>query len=470
MSESRIPKIAKYELTQRVGQRLLGPVFKGRHVQLSMDVGLQVLAPELMKKFPAMQERFLADARAAGRVEHPNVARVIDCGVDNQLHFVATQWAAGETLSERLQGEGSMEPLAALEMARDVAKGLAAAQLEGLYHRDLRPEKIVLNAGQPAKVQEIGVTPLSEPEVDAAVAAGGPRPTAHYTAPEICVDPSKFDHRADIYSLGAVLFHALAGVRPFEGTSAFDLMRKITDQPPVDLKKEKPFLTEGVVNLVLRMMAKEPGKRFATYAALGEALEAQLKVLADGPGLVDATWKTDSGAIAGGGAAGSAEAGSSGDAAGDLPAAQDLTEAGGGGAPADGTAPGGRRKGATTKQNPTGTRRGATTKKADMVTGTRRQTGAISGTGRQGAVRTGTNRQEPVAAAASNKMPLLIVGGVVLLAVIGAVLAVVLMDNGGKPPPKISGPEDPVPGGGPNPPPVNLPPPVVVDDAKEKQY
>lgn len=418
MSEARIPKIAKYELTQRVGQSLLGPVFKGRHVQLSMDVTLKVLAPELMKKFPAMQERFLADARAAGRVEHPCVARVIDCGVDNQLYFVASQWAAGDTLATRLQAEGSLPPAQVVEMARDIAKGLAAAQLDGLLHRDVRPEKIILQTGQPAKLQEIGISPLNEQEIEAAVAAGGPRPTVHYTAPEVCIDPTKFDHRSDMYSLGAVMYQALAGSLPFEGASAFELMRKIVDQRPPDLRKENASLPPTVVTLVNRMMAKEPGERFSTYAALVEALEAEL---AGTPGANAPAADADNGS----GMLGAIEP---------LPEPGTVDGAGGSDLPAG--VPGGKRKGQTTKQMPMTTRKG-TTKSTGPVSGTGRR-GGVSGTNRQGAVRTGTGRHDEVAAAGSNKTTILLIAGLAIVVVLGAVAAVILMDSGKPvPPPKI---------------------------------
>ncbi|MGH7142994.1 MAG: serine/threonine protein kinase [Planctomycetota bacterium] len=421
MSETRIPKIAKYELTQRAGATPRGPLFRGRHTQLNMDVAVQVLAPDLVRKSPESGTQFLSDARAAGRVEHQALSRVIDCGLDNQLYFIATQWPAGEPLPRVIEREGSLDADRAIALIRDLAGALNAAWREGLLHRELRPDCIVTGTeGRPAQLTEIGMTPLSDALQEIAVAAGATRLTAHFRAPELCIDPTRASCQSDMYSLGAILFTLLAGVRPFEGTSNFDLMRKIVDQPPLDLKQEKPALSAPVVALVNRLLIKDPAGGFKTYDALIEACEAcrsgapasaALELLGPPQPLSSSAAQPDDRS----------------DGAGSGGEASELADSGS--APAPGASATKRK---TTKTSPTVGRR--TTGKKPGIGTTTRRTGSISGTGRTPAVRTGTGRQEPAAATPTKRNVVMIVASVIALAVIGAVATVVLMSHGGKSP------------------------------------
>ena len=258
----------RYELGPVLGQGGMARVHKGVDRQLDRRVAIKVLAPPFDRD-DEFVERFRREARAAAGLSHPNIVAVFDSGSDDGTHFIVTELVEGETLADRLR-DGPMPPADAVAVGVDVAHALAAAHALGLIHRDIKPGNVMLLPDGRVKVVDFGIARAagSDTLTHTGVVLGS---TAYLSPEQAAGQP--VDERADLYSLGCVLYEMLTGRVPFRADTPIATMYRHVNEdapPPSTIAPVQPELED----VVLRCLEKDPKRRFASAPELEAALLA----------------------------------------------------------------------------------------------------------------------------------------------------------------------------------------------------
>lgn len=277
-------RLGPYEILGLVGAGGMGEVYRARHARLGWEVAIKVLPPALANH-PERLRRFEQEARATGALNHPNILVVHDFDSQEGVFYLVSELLEGETLREKLAGPG-LAPRRALGYAVQIARGLAAAHAKGITHRDLKPENIFVTRDGTVKILDFGLAKLASPqltpsEIDNAPTAppqtepGVVMGTAGYMSPEQ-VRGQPADHRADLFSLGAVLYEMLSGRRAFRGGSAVETMNAILKEAPPELPVNLPGVSNRAMldRTVRRLMEKDPQDRLESARDLAFALES----------------------------------------------------------------------------------------------------------------------------------------------------------------------------------------------------
>jgi serine/threonine protein kinase len=266
--------VGGHRLLKRIGRGGMGEVYKALQLNMDRVVALKILTPRLAKdeKYIA---RFRREARAAGRLNHPNLVLVYDVGEDAGKHYFSMEYVEGRTVKEVLKREGRFTPASALTIIEQIAAALECAHRGKIIHRDIKPDNILLTANGTAKLADLGLAKvlegsLHESETQAGVTMGTPR----YMSPEQARAEASLDHRADLYSLGATLYHMLTGEAPFDGSSSLDILLKVLREPPPRPDRLEPLLPPPLTQLVLRLLAKDPAERPQTAAGVWREVRA----------------------------------------------------------------------------------------------------------------------------------------------------------------------------------------------------
>jgi serine/threonine-protein kinase len=254
-------KIPGYQIVEKLGQGAMGAVFKARQLRMERWVAIKILQPELAANV-TIKQRFLQEARASARLNHPNVIVGIDAGEISGLSYFAMEYVEGKTLQQLVKERGPMDERQALEVIIQVAKALEHAEKHSLVHRDIKPDNIMVTRERVAKLLDLGLAKMRV-EGDVGQAKGMAVGTPNYISPEQAMGRSDIDTRADIYSLGVTLFFVLTGRVPFEGPPEVVMYRHIHEPPPHP-KNFRPDLSESVATLMFTMMAKRPEDRPAS--------------------------------------------------------------------------------------------------------------------------------------------------------------------------------------------------------------
>jgi serine/threonine protein kinase/Tfp pilus assembly protein PilF len=268
----------RYLIERELGRGGMATVYLAHDPKHGRQVAVKVLLPELATSIGP--ERFLREIRVAARLTHPHILPLHDSGKAEGLLYYVMPYIEGESLRARLQREHRLDLDQALTLGREVADALDYAHQHGVVHRDIKPENILIANGQ-SVVADFGIARALSASAELLTEAGAAVGTPMYMSPEQAAGDPDLDGRSDIYSLGCVLFEALAGVPPFSGpTAQAILVRRLIESPPA-LRTLNPGIPAMVEAVVARALARAREDRFATAAALSAAL---LEASRRGPG------------------------------------------------------------------------------------------------------------------------------------------------------------------------------------------
>ncbi len=269
-------RIGHYEVLQVIGQGGFGIVFRAFDDVLHRVVAVKVLAPQLAATSPA-RRRFVREARSSAQVRHENVVQVYEVG-ETPLPYIAMEFIPGETLQERLNRIGPVEPAEVVRIGRQIAEGLAAAHATDLIHRDIKPGNILLEGGAGrVKITDFGLARAAD---DASISQSGIiAGTPMYMAPEQALG-AKLDQRADLFSLGSVLYQMAAGRAPFRANSTVAVLKRVAEDTPRDIREIVPEVPQWLCDIISKLHAKNPDDRYQSAREVADVLadcEAQLK-------------------------------------------------------------------------------------------------------------------------------------------------------------------------------------------------
>ena len=273
----------RYELERSLGSGGMGEVFAATDRTLDREVALKRL-PVTLSDDPDARKRFFREAQSLARINDPHVVPVYDAGDDEGRPYLVMQLVQGATLADELRARGSFSPERTAAIGADIAAGLAAAHANGVVHRDVKPSNIFLAPDDHAMIGDFGIARLQRGDMTLTMtgqAFGSPP----YIAPEQATG-GQVDARADIYSLGCVLYHMLAGHPPFEGDESVALTYQHVHAVPPTLEELGVAVSPQLSALVASMLRKDPSARPKSADAVRLALETQPSTVDGGSGPV----------------------------------------------------------------------------------------------------------------------------------------------------------------------------------------
>jgi serine/threonine protein kinase len=263
----------RYELEELVGSGGMSSVYRAHDSLLERHVALKVMHEQLLTEGDHV-ERFRREARLAAQLSHPNIVTVIDRGEQEGRQFIVFEYVEGENLKALIEREAPLPERDAIELALQVADGLAFAHANGLVHRDVKPQNVLLTDDGRAKVTDFGIARSIDVH-RGLTQTGTVMGTSDYISPEQARG-GPVDACSDIYSLGAVLYELLAGDVPFRGDNFVSVAMRHINEPPPSVRERRPELSPRVDAAIRKAMAKDPDDRFASMEAFAAELRACL--------------------------------------------------------------------------------------------------------------------------------------------------------------------------------------------------
>jgi tetratricopeptide (TPR) repeat protein/tRNA A-37 threonylcarbamoyl transferase component Bud32 len=262
---------ARYRIERELGQGGMSIVYRAHDVRHDRKVALKVLRPDLAASIGS--ERFLREVRIAARLTHPHILPLHDSGEASGFLYYVMPYIEGESLRDRLEREGELPMAEVIRLMHDVADALAAAHRQGIVHRDVKPDNVLLAEGH-AYVTDFGVAKaLSDASVDQKVTSFGVAVgTPAYMAPEQAAADPEVDHRADIYALGAMAYEMLAGRPPFQGTSTQVVLAAQVTETPAPVTDHRPSVPAWLAETVMRCLEKQPADRWQSATEVRDRL------------------------------------------------------------------------------------------------------------------------------------------------------------------------------------------------------
>jgi serine/threonine protein kinase len=279
LAERKASQIPGYEIMGLVGKGAMAKVYKARQVSLDRVVAVKVL-PRKMSENVEFIERFYKEGKAAARLSHNNIVQAIDVGsTPDNLHYFVMEYVEGKTLYDIMQpppvGEGrNFSEAEALDITIQVCEALNHAHHKGLIHRDVKPKNILLTPQHVAKLTDLGLARDKEDKEAAESEAGKAYGTPYYISPEQIRGDLDIDFRADIYSLGATMYHLVTGQPPFDGETPSAVMHKHLKQPLTPPDHINTGLSAGIGEIIEVAMAKDRDDRYRDTQEMLEDLRA----------------------------------------------------------------------------------------------------------------------------------------------------------------------------------------------------
>jgi serine/threonine-protein kinase len=287
--------IGNYMITAKLGEGGMGIVYLAEHPVIGRKVAMKAIHPELSRN-PEVVSRFVTEAKSVNQIGNEHIVDIHDFGTspDGEFYFIM-EFLQGDSLVDRLKHNAPLDPGRALAIAAQVADALGASHQHGIIHRDLKPENIFLiNKGHAVdfvKVLDFGLAKLTQGEekVSHKTRTGSVMGTPYYMAPEQCEGKANIDHRADIYSLGVILFEMLTGKVPFGGEGYGEIIVKHITAVVPSPRAINPLLPPSIEGIILRALAKSREDRFQTMDDFGAALLDPEGYAASAPALAPRT-------------------------------------------------------------------------------------------------------------------------------------------------------------------------------------
>ncbi|MBI5538234.1 MAG: serine/threonine protein kinase [Deltaproteobacteria bacterium] len=266
----------KYEIVRVIGVGGMGKVYEGRHARIGRRVAIKFLLPQFASH-PEIVRRFENEARAAGSLEHENIAVVYDVGqTDDGARYLVMEFLKGEDCDHLLTRDGPLPVVRALNIVLQVCRGLDAAHRADIVHRDLKPANLFLTKRADrtdlAKILDFGIAKLRTHAGEPGTATGLAMGTPHYMSPEQARGDKSIDHRTDIYALGVILYELLSGQKPHAGDSYLEVVYSILTREVTPIESLRQGMPAGLPDVIRRAMSLEPSARYQTVADLGDAL------------------------------------------------------------------------------------------------------------------------------------------------------------------------------------------------------
>src|ERR1700736_3120354 len=284
--------IGRYEIDAELGRGAMGTVYRGRAPRIDRTVAIKTIS--LLGLEPAAEqeyrERFVVEARAAGRLSHPGIVTIFDVGEEPEARapYLVMEYVEGQSLDRLLIGNNNQLPLnTALRLAQELAEALHYAHEQGVVHRDIKPANILVTADGHAKIADFGIATLNQAHL---TVPGQVLGSPAYMAPEQLSDEG-VDARSDLFSLGVILYYMLTGHRPFQGNSTATVCFKLVNHDPLPVSAFESKFTPELDNIVSRAIAKDPAQRYQTGMAMASDIQRLIETsgFANGDGKVD--WK-----------------------------------------------------------------------------------------------------------------------------------------------------------------------------------
>ncbi len=270
----------RYEIVGLIGKGGMGDVYRARHRKMERTVALKVINRELVQKRDAV-DRFHREVKAAAQLTHPNIVTAYDADQAGDFHFMVMEYVDGVDLSQKVKEQKALPIADACDYVRQAATGLQHAHERGMVHRDIKPHNLMVTADGTVKILDFGLASLAPEPISN---TGSPQlrsdltevgtimGTPDFISPEQAIDAREVDIRSDIYSLGATLYYLLAGRAPFAEGSIVDKLKCLSESEPLSLNTFRDDLPVELIEIVERMLAKNPDDRFQSPDDVAEAL------------------------------------------------------------------------------------------------------------------------------------------------------------------------------------------------------
>jgi serine/threonine protein kinase len=265
--------LGKYRIISILGKGTTATVYRATHKFLSVDVALKVLSPKLISEDDSIRDRFLDEAMNHAKLTHNNFVRIIDVENEEKYTYIVMEYIDGAALDDILKVKGALPPLQVIRIFLEICKALKYAHDLNIIHRDIKPGNIMITRESEVKLADFGLAKsIDEPDKHQKN-SGQIFGTPHYMSPEQFIDSAGIDHRSDLYSLGATIYHIVTGKLPFETESLPEIISMHLNIKPVPPEK----ISEQVINefseIIMKLLEKKPVDRYQNYLELIRDLE-----------------------------------------------------------------------------------------------------------------------------------------------------------------------------------------------------
>ena len=263
----------RYRVDSQLGQGGMGRVYRAYDKELNRNVAIKVLRQEYTDE-PEAMERFKQELLLASKISHKNILRIHDLGDVDGVKFISMAFVEGCDLHQLLQKEGRLPADRIAAIGEQLCRALEAARVEGVVHRDLKPQNILVDQAGQIYVSDFGLAKSFESNATGMTRTGAFLGTPQYMSPEQ-IEGKPANHKSDLYAVGLILYEMGTGVMPFKGDSALEIMFQHVKQTPPNPKSLNPDLPEYLVAIILKCLEKDPAQRYETAGAILADLEAR---------------------------------------------------------------------------------------------------------------------------------------------------------------------------------------------------
>ncbi len=284
MEEMTRKAIGKFQIEKMIGRGGTASVYQAKDPFSGNKIAIKIAHQSTFKdpvNGTRSQKMFMNEASLAGKLHHPYIVTVYDAGIEDDLHYIAMEYVPGHTLKNYCKPKDLLPVSEVVEIIFKCCNALEYAHRNGVIHRDLKPANILTSNGKEIKISDFGAALRTDTELTQVIDAVG---TPSYMSPEQIMG-KELTQQSDIYSLGVVMYQLLSGKLPFTAENQFDLVQKITTQPPSPLKKARSDLPENIIKIVNRCLEKETIDRYFSCADLAKDLSRVNENLEQAPDL-----------------------------------------------------------------------------------------------------------------------------------------------------------------------------------------